>query len=168
MEKLTRMKIILKTTECAVQPLEDAGYVFLDLNMRVLRSCLNLNALLSFYFAHVESRLSYGICFWGSSPALCDVLLSQKRVVRSMADLGQSTLDRDGGSPLECVGGSQGDEMRPLSSIRGFKRLDMQILGALVLEFVDTVTWETFTTILSHSLLEIQAKYYIKMWSQRL
>ncbi|PSN57850.1 hypothetical protein C0J52_05655 [Blattella germanica] len=51
--------------------------------MRVLRSCLNLNALLSFYFAHVESRLSYGICFWGSSPALCDVLLSQKRVVCS-------------------------------------------------------------------------------------
>lgn len=59
--------------------------------MRVLRSCLNLNALLSFYFAHVESRLSYGICFWGSSPALCDVLLSQKRVVRSMAGVDSHT-----------------------------------------------------------------------------
>ncbi|PSN37337.1 hypothetical protein C0J52_25379, partial [Blattella germanica] len=58
--------------------------------IRVLRSCLNLNALLSFYFAHVESRLSYGICFWGSSPALCD-LLSQKRVVRCMAGVDSRT-----------------------------------------------------------------------------
>lgn len=41
--------------------------------------------LRSFYFAHVQSRLNYGILCWGNSPRSIDLFKLQKRIVRVIA-----------------------------------------------------------------------------------
>lgn len=55
--------------------------------IRNLKYILNKSQLRSIYFAHVESRLSYGILVWGSSPMLHDVFIAQKRVLRCLASV---------------------------------------------------------------------------------
>ena len=52
--------------------------------MRTLRGVISLDALKMFYYAYVESRLRYGVIFWGSSSHSIRVFRVQKRVVRCM------------------------------------------------------------------------------------
>lgn len=56
--------------------------------MRSLRTVLDINDLVSCYYAFVHSILSYGIVVWGSSSAWIDVFLAQKRVIRCCAGVG--------------------------------------------------------------------------------
>ena len=53
--------------------------------VRNLKSVLTLDQLRSFYFASVQSRLCYGICFWGASPGSRAVFVAQKRIIRVIA-----------------------------------------------------------------------------------
>ena len=57
----------------------------------VFRSLIDQDTLLSFYYSQIESRLSYGICFWGSGSMINDVFISQKRVVRCIAGVDRRT-----------------------------------------------------------------------------
>ena len=59
--------------------------------IRNLKSILNLKQIVIFYRAAIESKLRYGICFWGSSTSTNDVLICQKRIIRSI--VGLSTLE---------------------------------------------------------------------------
>lgn len=68
--------------ERLMQQTNSASYL-----MKNLRGVLVREQLLTVYFAYVESRLRYGICVWGSSVLVADVLVAQKRVLRSMAGL---------------------------------------------------------------------------------
>lgn len=43
------------------------------------------------YYAQVDSRIRYGVCFWGASVAAGDVLLCQKKVVRSILGVPYTT-----------------------------------------------------------------------------
>nr|CAI5850542.1 unnamed protein product [Callosobruchus analis] len=63
--------------------------------MRNLRTIVSLDLLLTVYHAHISSRLSYGICFWGTSSAAKNVFLSQKRIVRCIAGVSQRTSCRE-------------------------------------------------------------------------
>lgn len=47
-----------------------------------LKPVLTKDQLMALYYAQVESRLRYGICFWGDSTLSHDVFLAQKRIVR--------------------------------------------------------------------------------------
>lgn len=58
--------------------------------MRNLRSVVNVHSLRLFYFAYVESRLRYGIIFWGSLAGARRIFIFQKRIIRCM--LGVSSL----------------------------------------------------------------------------
>lgn len=58
--------------------------------MKNLRNILTEKQLISLYYAQIESRLSYAICFWGASVNAQNVFLSQKRVIRCMAGVGIS------------------------------------------------------------------------------
>lgn len=50
-----------------------------------LRGVVNTSSLLSFYYAYVESRLSYGIIFWGSHIGTVHrVFLMQKKIIRNI------------------------------------------------------------------------------------
>lgn len=53
--------------------------------IRHLRTVLSEEMLRSYYFAHVESRISYAIVLWGSASMVGDVFISQKRIIRCMA-----------------------------------------------------------------------------------
>lgn len=59
-------------------------YCFL---IRNLKRYLEMDHIMSFYFAHVHSRLSYGVAFWGSSSAAEGVFVAQKRIVRCLANI---------------------------------------------------------------------------------
>lgn len=59
--------------------------------MRNLCSVLSVPHLLSVYYAHAESRLRYGIVFWGLSPAATEVFIRQKKILRIMAGVDDST-----------------------------------------------------------------------------
>lgn len=50
-----------------------------------LRTVLERNQLVSIYYAHVDSRLRFGICLWGQSTLAKKVFTSQKRIVRRIA-----------------------------------------------------------------------------------
>ena len=52
-----------------------------------LKNILNLKQILFFYNSVIESKLRYGICHWGSSPSMNDVLVSQKRIIRSIVGI---------------------------------------------------------------------------------
>lgn len=54
---------------------------------RSIRSSMSLNALLNAYYAEIQSRLSYGIIFWGQSPAATMVFLAQKKLIRAIFGL---------------------------------------------------------------------------------
>ena len=55
--------------------------------IRSLKTILSIKQITIFYHAVIESKLRYGICFWGSSPSMNDVLICQKRIIRSIAGL---------------------------------------------------------------------------------
>lgn len=65
-----------------ISKLHSIVYIF-----RNLKNVLNQIQLLSLYYAHVESRMRYGIGFWGWSTLAPNVFQAQKRIVRCMARL---------------------------------------------------------------------------------
>ena len=67
--KLHCTELISKLNSCCYQ-------------VRILRNVLEIPYLRNFYCACVQSRLSYGLLIWGQSPALSDVFLLQKRLIR--------------------------------------------------------------------------------------
>ena len=58
---------------------------------RALRGYLSLTQLKQFYHAQVASRLAYGVCFWGSSSGFHEVFIAQKRIIRIMAGVNNTT-----------------------------------------------------------------------------
>ena len=50
--------------------------------IRILKQYLNVQALLSVYYAHFYSHLSYGIILWGNHTSVSKLLVIQKRCVR--------------------------------------------------------------------------------------
>jgi len=57
--------------------------------VRMLKNSLSEHILKSYYSGYVQSQLSYGIAFWGSSTMCKDVFVAQKRIIRAMAGVSQ-------------------------------------------------------------------------------
>lgn len=57
---------------------------FLFKNMKEI---LTKQQLINLYYAQVESRLRYGVCFWGDSTLSHAVFVLQKRILRNIANL---------------------------------------------------------------------------------
>lgn len=55
--------------------------------LRTLATALTIQSLVNVYRAEFESRISYGLLFWGHSPAAHRILLVQKRAIRCMAGI---------------------------------------------------------------------------------
>lgn len=57
-----------------------------------LRYVLTIGQMREFYMAQVESRLAYGVCYWGCSALVPKIFIAQKMIVRSMfgVDTGHS------------------------------------------------------------------------------
>lgn len=49
-----------------------------------LRNFVGISSLKTYYFSHVQSRLSYGLIFWGSSPCFQRIFIMQKKIIRCM------------------------------------------------------------------------------------
>jgi len=54
-----------------------------------LRSIISYKYLQIFYYAHVETRMRYGLIFWGQAPYFERIFRLQKRVIRSMHGVGR-------------------------------------------------------------------------------
>lgn len=54
---------------------------------RNLRTVLSVAQLVIVYYAQVNARLQYGICFWGLSSASAAVFIAQKRIIRCIKGL---------------------------------------------------------------------------------
>lgn len=52
--------------------------------VRQLRTCVSLDVLKTYYFAHVQSILNYGILCWGNSSRINDLFKMQKKIIRIM------------------------------------------------------------------------------------
>lgn len=63
--------------------------------IRNLKNVINGEMLISFYYSQVESRLIYGICFWGSCASMPNVFKAQKRIIRCMAGVNKRHSCRD-------------------------------------------------------------------------
>ena len=63
--------------------------------IRKLYYFLTLEHLKTFYFAHFQSLLQYGIIFWGSTTTLHRVLTMRKSIIRVILGLRQRTCYRD-------------------------------------------------------------------------
>nr|CAH7733311.1 unnamed protein product [Callosobruchus chinensis] len=68
--------------EHLISKINSVSYLFIN-----LKDLLTSSQLLMLYYAQVESRLRYGIRFWGMSTLAQDVFVSQKRSLRSMAGI---------------------------------------------------------------------------------
>lgn len=66
--------------EAVTSKLASITYLF-----RNIRTVLCTEQLLCLYYAQVESRLRYGVCFWGNSTFASYVFIAQKRVLRCIA-----------------------------------------------------------------------------------
>lgn len=71
--------------------------------IRILKNILNLKQIITFYHAVLESKLRYGICFWGTSTYTKDVLICQKRIMRSIVGLKRLDSCRDSFRNLEIL-----------------------------------------------------------------
>lgn len=56
-----------------------------------LKQILNETQIVQVYYAHIESRLRYGIILWGWSTDSINVFLAQKRAIRCLAGVSQKT-----------------------------------------------------------------------------
>lgn len=56
-------------------------------SMRVISGYLNFSTMKTIYYGVFESRVRYGILFYGSSKQLYDVMVMQKRILRIMLKL---------------------------------------------------------------------------------
>jgi len=59
--------------------------------IRSLRTVVDEDVLLSFYYASAFSRMSYGIIFWGCSGGASDVFIIQKRIIRCIVGIDSRT-----------------------------------------------------------------------------
>ena len=59
--------------------------------LRSLRNVFTSSQMMPIYFANVESRLRYGIAFWGLSVLAERVFVSQKKIVRCLAGIHDNT-----------------------------------------------------------------------------
>lgn len=55
--------------------------------IRRLREIVSIESFRIFYFSNIQSVISYGIVFWGSSPFAMEVFKTQKRIIRCMLKL---------------------------------------------------------------------------------
>jgi len=55
------------------------------------------------YFAHLNSQISYGIIFWGSSSSMRNVFIIQKREIRIMLRMGPRNSCREGFKKLDIL-----------------------------------------------------------------
>lgn len=69
-------------THCKFLSSKLSSVYFLFMNLKPI---LTTEQLIMLYYAQVESRLRYGICFWGDSTLSHDVFVNQKRILRSIA-----------------------------------------------------------------------------------
>lgn len=72
--------------EAVISKLNSINYM-----IKNLRSVLTQDQLIMFYYGQVESRLRYGIVFWGASTSSGDVLIAQKKIVRSISGVSRLT-----------------------------------------------------------------------------
>jgi len=59
--------------------------------LRVLQSEISLAVALQVYYAHVNSRISYGIILWGGSSEAVRILILQKKCLRSIFNVSRET-----------------------------------------------------------------------------
>lgn len=52
--------------------------------IRTLKEIFDISDLVKFYYAHVHSRLLYGLTLWGGSSHAPDVFIAQKRIIRTI------------------------------------------------------------------------------------
>lgn len=57
--------------------------------IRNLKKVLTRTQLMCVYHSLIESKIRYGICFWGPSTHTQNVLIAQKRIIRTMVGLPQ-------------------------------------------------------------------------------
>lgn len=62
---------------------------------RSLKNVLTTRQLVNLYYAQVDSRLRYGVCFWGDSSRSSQVFIAQKKIIRCMAGVHSSYPCRD-------------------------------------------------------------------------
>ncbi|PSN55064.1 hypothetical protein C0J52_04114 [Blattella germanica] len=53
----------------------------------MLRASLCIDSLLSVYYAHIHSHMSYGLLFWGNHGMASRVFKLQKRAIRTHREL---------------------------------------------------------------------------------
>nr|CAH7756516.1 unnamed protein product [Callosobruchus chinensis] len=56
---------------------------------RNFRDILQINEIVTVYYAQIDSRLRYGVCLWGNTPSAKSVFLAQKKIVRVIAGVPQ-------------------------------------------------------------------------------
>lgn len=57
--------------------------------LKCLRRVLNLSVLTNFYYAEIQSRLTYGILLWGSTSAAQKLFILQKKCLRTLLNKSQ-------------------------------------------------------------------------------
>lgn len=102
--------------------------------IRNLRAVFDIPQLLMCYYGQIQSVLLYGLIVWGSSAALQDVFLVQKRIVRCIAGVG---------STFSCRGLFKRFKLLPLPAL--------YILELLLYVFKNKVTFVTRDTIHEHN-----------------
>ena len=71
--------------------------------LRKLLPIVNVKMLRMVYFAHFYSQISYSIIFWGSSSAMRNIFIIQKRAIRIMLRLGPGISCREGFKKLDIL-----------------------------------------------------------------
>lgn len=66
--------------EILISKIASITYLF-----RNIRAFLNKDQLINLYYAQVDTRLRYGVCFWGHSTLASNVFIAQKRIIRCIA-----------------------------------------------------------------------------------
>jgi hypothetical protein len=59
--------------------------------IKTIKSFVNKNIVKTMYFAHMHSSLKYGILFWGDVRNLTKVFKLQKRAIRLIANISNTT-----------------------------------------------------------------------------
>lgn len=68
--------------EYLISKLSSLVYLFKN-----VRGVLTVKQMITLYYAQVESRLRYGICFWGDSTLSQKIFLVQKRILRTIGGI---------------------------------------------------------------------------------
>lgn len=68
--------------EHMISKLSSLSFLFKNIKM-----VLTKEQIVNLYYAQVDSRLRYGVCYWGNSTLSQNVFVSQKRILRCMAGI---------------------------------------------------------------------------------